>query len=54
MLAEEHPEVLAAAADEIQHHFCGKLVDLCTIMNAKSGGGTEDCIYCAQSVHHSA
>lgn len=25
---------------------------LCTIMNVKSGGCTEDCIFCAQSAHH--
>lgn len=44
---------LFAIAGRIREHFRGKTVDLCSIVNAKSGGCTEDCAYCAQSMHHS-
>lgn len=54
LLAEEDTNALAAAADELRKHFCGNSFDLCTIINGKTGGCTEDCIYCAQSMHHAA
>lgn len=44
---------LLAAAGRIREYFRGKTVDLCSIVNAKSGACSEDCRYCAQSVHHS-
>ncbi len=43
---------LFAAADRIRDHFRGNNVDLCSIVNAKSGECSENCAYCAQSVHH--
>lgn len=43
---------LIAAADRIRDKFNGKVVDICSIMNAKSGKCTEDCKYCAQSAHY--
>lgn len=43
---------LCNAADLIRKHFCGDKVDLCTIINGKSGRCGEDCKYCAQSAHH--
>lgn len=46
-------EPLCGAADEIRRHFCGNGIDLCSIVNAKSGRCTEDCKYCAQSAHYS-
>ena len=43
--------ILFNAADQIREVFCGKYFDLCTIINAKSGKCSENCKYCAQSVH---
>ena len=43
---------LCSAADEIRRHFCGNTFDICTIINGKSGRCSEDCKYCAQSVHY--
>lgn len=44
---------LFAAAGRVRSHFRGESVDICSIVNAKSGACSEDCSYCAQSVHHS-
>ena len=43
---------LYSAADEIRQHFCGNTFDICTIINGKSGRCSEDCKYCAQSIHY--
>ena len=43
---------LFEAATTIREHFCGNKVDLCSIVNAKSGACTEDCFYCAQSARY--
>ena len=43
---------LCEGADRIREHFCGEKVDLCTIINGRSGRCGEDCKYCAQSGHH--
>ena len=43
---------LFAAASRIRDLRAGKKVDLCAIINAKSGACSENCQYCAQSVHH--
>jgi biotin synthase len=43
---------LFAAACRIREKFRGVVVDVCSIVNAKSGACSEDCAYCAQSVHH--
>jgi biotin synthase len=45
-------EELFRAANRIRNKFNGRKVDLCSIMNAKSGRCSEDCKYCAQSAHY--
>ena len=45
-------EKLQAGASLIQKKFFGNRVDLCTIVNGKSGRCGEDCKYCAQASRH--
>ena len=45
-------EELRCGADQIRQHFCGNHVDLCTIINGRSGRCGEDCKYCAQAACH--
>lgn len=45
-------QMLYEAADNIRDKLSGKCVDLCSIINAKSGSCPEDCKFCAQSIHH--
>lgn len=46
------PFYLMAAASEIREYFKGKNVNLCGIVNAKSGRCAENCKFCAQSSHY--
>ncbi len=43
---------LCEAADKLCRAIHGPRFDLCSIINARSGKCSEDCRYCAQSVHH--
>ena len=43
---------LCRGADLLRTHFIGDKVDLCSIINGRSGRCPEDCKYCAQSAHH--
>ena len=43
---------LCEGADQIREHFIGAKVDLCSIINGRSGHCPEDCKYCAQSAHN--
>ena len=43
---------LAAIADEVRAKNLSPRLDLCTILNAKSGSCSEDCKFCAQSHRH--
>ena len=45
-------EELQEGAGMIQKHFFGNHIDLCTIINGKSGRCSENCKYCAQSARH--
>ncbi|MGB5592648.1 MAG: biotin synthase BioB [Crocosphaera sp.] len=44
--------LLCEAADQIRQACCGNTVDLCSIINVKSGNCSENCRFCSQSVHH--
>ena len=51
-LGMKNPFLLMAAAAKIREHFKGNKVNLCGIVNAKSGLCSEDCKFCAQSAHY--
>lgn len=51
-LYEQPIEELCQNADEIRKHFCSNGFDICTIINGKSGRCSENCRFCAQSVHN--
>lgn len=44
--------LLASMANKVREKYTGNQVDLCSIVNARSGSCTEDCAFCAQSAHH--
>ena len=43
---------LCEGANRIRKACIGDKVDLCSIINGRSGRCPEDCKYCAQSAHH--
>ena len=45
------PELLYQEADKLRRTLHKNSIDLCSIVNAKSGNCSEDCKFCAQSVH---
>lgn len=45
-------DALCKGADKIRSYFVGDKVDLCSIINGRSGRCPEDCKYCAQSAHY--
>ncbi|WP_013320512.1 biotin synthase BioB [Gloeothece verrucosa] len=49
---QENILLLCEAADRIRQSCCGNQVDLCSIINVKSGNCSENCRFCSQSVHH--
>lgn len=51
-LVECDLEDLCLGADRLREHFTGNKVDLCSIINGRSGRCPEDCKYCAQSAHN--
>ncbi len=53
-LGAQGPDILdlAAAANRVREVFNGNEIDLCSLLNAKSGRCSEDCAFCAQSAHY--
>ena len=49
---KEDLDELCSGADEIRKAFCGSKVDLCSIINGRSGRCSENCRFCAQSACH--
>ncbi len=51
---EGHEELfmLLFHANTIRNHFRSSVIQLCAIVNAKSGRCSEDCIFCAQSSYY--
>jgi len=43
---------LCVGANKIRKKLCGEKMDLCTIINGRSGRCSENCKFCAQSAHH--
>jgi biotin synthase len=54
LLGAKGPDILdlAAVANRVREEFNGNKIDLCLLLNAKSGRCPEDCAFCAQSAHH--
>jgi len=52
LLNKADKEALYAAANEIRQHFKGDKMEMCSILNAKSGKCTQDCKWCSQSMFH--
>ncbi len=48
----DRPFLLMSYASEVRDYFKGRHISLCSIVNAKSGLCSENCRFCAQSVHH--
>lgn len=51
-LLTEDLDSLCQGADEIRKALRGNKIDLCSIVNGRSGRCSEDCKFCAQSAHH--
>lgn len=49
---QENILLLCEAADKVRQACCGNTVDLCSIINVKSGNCSENCSFCSQSAHH--
>lgn len=54
LLEVKGPDVmdLVAVANRVRVKFNGNEIDLCSLLNAKSGKCSEDCAFCAQSAHY--
>jgi biotin synthase len=48
----EHTPALVALAHRVRLDYCGPDVELESLLNAKSGGCSEDCAFCSQSARY--
>mgnify|MGYP002150423528 FL=1 len=51
-VTDEDTPLLLAMADKIRQHFANNEVDCCAIINGRSGKCSENCRFCAQSIHY--
>jgi biotin synthase len=51
-VSDESLQFLSDAANEITREFCGNLVDVESLINAKKGKCQEDCSFCSQSAFY--
>lgn len=51
-LKQEDLMKLFDVTNALRHHFKGRDINICSIVNAKSGLCPEDCKFCAQSAHY--
>jgi biotin synthase len=51
-LSAAHTPALVALAHRVRLDYCGPDVELESLLNAKSGGCSEDCAFCSQSARH--
>jgi len=52
--SENNPQTLYKMADDLRRKRFGNKVELCSVVNAKSGNCSQDCKFCAQSAHNKA
>ncbi len=54
LMAVEGPDILdlISSANRVRLHYWGNQINLCSIVNAKSGNCSENCNFCAQSAYY--